>query len=191
MATSPGSATAADDADQERTERDREHGEVLRTNIRAIADLETRALHQRGTANRLSDAISRATGSVPFALFHIVGLSVWFVLNTRVFRGVEPFDPFPFNFLTVVVSLEAIFLSVFVSMSQNHMTRQAEKRAHLNLQVDMLAEQELTAILRMVQGLCKKHGVEVRMGDDRLKELVKETDVQSLAAALEDRLPDK
>jgi len=191
MATSPGSATAADDADQERTESDREHGEVLRTNIRAIADLEERALHRRGTANRLSAAISRATGSVPFALFHIVGLTVWFVLNTRVFRGVEPFDPFPFNFLTVVVSLEAIFLSVFVSMSQNHMTRQAEKRAHLNLQVDMLAEQELTAILRMVQGLCKKQGVEVRMGDDRLKELVKETDVQSLAAALEDRLPDK
>jgi uncharacterized membrane protein len=105
--------------------------------------------------------------------------------------GIEPFDPFPFNFLTLVVSLEAIFLSVFVLMSQNRMTRQAEKRAHLHLQVNMLAEQELTAILRMLQGLCTKHGVEVLMHEERLEELVKETDVQSVAAALEDRLPDK
>ena len=164
---------------------------MLRKNIRAIADLEERALHQRGTATRLGDAISRVTGSVPFVLFHIVGLSAWFVVNAGIVRGVEPFDPFPFNFLTLVVSLEAIFISVFVLMSQNRMTRQAEKRAHLHLQVNMLAEQELTAILRMVQGLCNKHGVEVLMLEDRLEELGKETDVQSVAAALEDRLPDK
>ena len=96
-----------------------------------------------------------------------------------------------FNFLTLVVSLEVFFVSVFVLISQNRMTRQAERRAHLNLQVDMLAEQELTAILQMVQGLCKKHGVEVLMRDVRLEELAKETDVQSVAAALEDRLPEK
>jgi uncharacterized membrane protein len=162
---------------------------VLRKNIRAIADLEERALHQRGTASRVSDAISRATGSAPFALFHILGFTVWFVLNTRLVPGIEPVDPYPFNFLTLVVSLEAIFLSVFVLMSQNRLTRQAEMRTHLDLQVNMLAEQELTAILRMVEGLCKKHGVDVPVHDDRLEELVKETDVHTVAAALEDRLP--
>ena len=180
VASTPGSAATVDDP---------EHSPV-RKNIRAIADLEERALHQRGTADRLSDAISRATGSAPFALFHIVGFSVWFVLNARMVPGIEPFDPFPFNFLTLVVALEAIFLSVFVLMSQNRMTRQAEKRRHLDLQVNMLAEQELTAILRMVHALCKKHGVEVLMRDERLEELVKETDVHAVAAALEDRLPD-
>ena len=167
-----------------------EHATVLRKNIRAIADLEERALHQRGAADRLSDAISRATGSGPFALFHLIGFSLWLLVNMGIVPGIEPFDPYPFNFLTLVVSLEAIFLSVFVLMSQNRMTRQAEKRAHLDLQVDMLAEQELTAILRMVQGLCQKQGVEVLFRDDRLDELVKETDVHTVAAALEDRLPD-
>ena len=191
MANSPASTATIDDTDHERTGLDLEHGPVLRKNIRAIADLEERALHQRGAADRLSDAISRATGSAPFALFHIIGFIAWFVLNTRMVPGIEPFDPFPFNFLTLVVALEAIFLSVFVLMSQNRMTRQAEMRAHLDLQVNMLAEQELTAILRMVQDLCKKHGVEVLMHEGRLEELVKETDVQSVAAALEDRLPDK
>jgi uncharacterized membrane protein len=69
------------------------------------------------------------------------------------------------------------------------MTRQAEKRAHLDLQVNMLAEQELTAILRMVQALCKKQGVEVAFRAERIDELVKETNVHTVAAALEDRLP--
>jgi uncharacterized membrane protein len=191
MANTSGSAATVDDADQERTGRDDQHGAVLRKNIRAIADLEERALHQRGTASRISDTITRATGSAPFALFHIVGFGAWFVLNTKIVPGLEPFDPYPFNFLTLVVSLEAIFLSVFVLMSQNRLTRQAQMRTHLDLQVNMLAEQELTAILRMVEGLCKKHGVEVPMRDDRLEELVKETDVHTVAAALEDRLPDR
>ena len=183
-------AAAADQIDPNPTEHG-EHGPVLRKNIHAIADLEERALHQRGAADRLSDAISRAMGSGPFALLHVIGFSAWLVLNTRLVPGIEPFDPYPFYLLTHVVALEAFFLAVFVLMSQNRMTRQAEKRAHLDLQVNMLAEQELTAILRMVHGLCKKHGVEVVMHEDRLEELVKETDVQSVAAALEDRLPER
>ena len=171
--------------------QDLERGPVLRENIRAIADLEQRALHQRTAADRMSDAISRATGSAPFALFHLVWFGVWFLLNVGVVPGIEPFDPFPFSFLTLVVSLEAIFLSVFVLMSQNHLTRQSEKRAHLDLQVDMLAEQELTAILRMVQALCEKLDVTVPARDERLEELVRETDVHTVAAALDDRLPGK
>jgi uncharacterized membrane protein len=167
-----------------------EHATVLRKNIRAIADLEQRALHERSAADRLSDAITRVTGSGRFVLFHIIGFTAWILLNVRLLSGLDPFDPFPFSFLTLIVSLEAIFLSVFVLMSQNRMTRQAEKRAHLDLQVDILAEQELTAILRMVQGLCQKQGVEVLFRDDRLEELLKETDVHTVAAALEDRLPD-
>jgi uncharacterized membrane protein len=186
MTSRPGTAPVVSEGDHERP--DHEHGSVLRKNIRAIADLEERVLHQRGAADRLSDAISRAMGSGPFALFHIIGFSAWFVLNTRLLPGIQPFDPYPFYLLTLVVALEAFFLTVFVLMSQNRMTRQAQKRAHLDLQVNMLAEQELTAILRMVHGLCEKHGVEVH--NERLDELIKETDVHKVAAALEDRLPD-
>ena len=189
MTDKPAHASPGDDPPAAHRPLD-EHGTLLRKNIRAIAELEHRALHQRGVADRVSDAISRATGSAAFAVSHAIGFTLWIVLNVGVISGMTPFDPFPFSFLTLVVSLEAIFLSVFVLMSQNRMTRQAEKRAHLDLQVDMLAEQELTAILRMVQGLCEKHGVEVLFRDDRLEELVRETDVHTVAAALEDRLPD-
>ena len=177
--------------DRDSTATEAGHGEVLHKNIRAIAELEQRAIHQRGPADRVSDAITRATGSASFAIVHLVGFAVWLVVNAGMVTFVRPFDPFPYNFLTLVVSLEAIFLSVFVLMSQNRMTRQAEKRAHLDLQVDMLAEQELTAILRMVQALCEREGIEVASRDERIAELIKETDVHRVAEALEDRLPER
>jgi uncharacterized membrane protein len=160
-------------------------------NVRAIADLEQEALHERSAADRLSDAISAITGSVPFAITHGLWFAVWGIVNTGMISGIEPFDPFPFGFLTLVVSLEAIFLSVFVLMSQNRMTRAADKRAHLDLQVDLLAEQELTMMLRMLRALCAKLDVEVKMPDARVRQLLSETDVHKLASALEDRLPEK
>ena len=165
------------------------HPDAVRKNIHAIAELEQRALHERRTADRVSDAISRTTGSVPFALFHLCWFVLWLLVNTRIVPIVEPFDPFPFGLLTLVVSLEAIFLSVFVLMSQNRMTLQADKRAHLDLQVDMLAEQELTAILTMVHALCRKNGVEVALRNESLQELLEQTDVHTVAAALDEGLP--
>ena len=93
------------------------------------------------------------------------------------------------NFLTLVVSLEAIFLSVFVLMSQNRITRQADKRAHLDLQIDLLAEQELTAMLQMQRAICRKLDIEVDVADERLQGLLEDTDIDKLAARLDKRLP--
>jgi uncharacterized membrane protein len=109
-------------------------------NVRVIAELERRALHNRTAADRLSDAITRITGTGAFAAVNLAVFAVWILANTVRVRGVEPFDPYPFNFLTLVVSLEAIFLSVFVLMSQARMTRAADKRARAGSAVDLLAE---------------------------------------------------
>ena len=83
----------------------------------------------------------------------------WIGLNVGWFGGVEPFDPFPFPFLTMTVSLEAIFLALFVLASQNRLARQSDMRAHLNLQIDLLAEREMTAVLRLLQDLTAHSGV--------------------------------
>jgi uncharacterized membrane protein len=93
------------------------------------------------------------------------------------------FDPFPFNLLTLVVSLEAIVLTGFVLMSQNRMTQLADRRTHLDLQVNLLAEQELTAILRVVCLVAEKHGIAVN-GDPALAKLLARTDVRLLADEL-------
>jgi uncharacterized membrane protein len=160
-------------------------------NIRAIADLEREALHERTTADRIGDVISAITGSVPFGVVHALWFLAWGLINTGTIPGIEPFDPFPFGFLTLVVSLEAIFLSVFVLMSQNRMTRQADKRAHLDLQIDLLAEQELTTILHMLGALCKKQGVDVDVPSERMRQQLEDTDIHSLASTLNKRLPEQ
>jgi uncharacterized membrane protein len=125
-------------------------------NVRTIAELERTALHDRSAADQVGDAIARTTGSAPFVVVHVAWFGSWVLVNTGRIPGFTPFDPFPFSFLTLVVSLEAIFLSVFVLMSQNRMTRLAEKRAHLDLQIDLLAEQELTALLELQRAVCHK-----------------------------------
>jgi uncharacterized membrane protein len=161
----------------------------MQRNVRAVARLEREALHERTPADRVSDALTRATGSAPFVIAHAIGFTAWILLNIGGVPHVTPFDPYPFSFLTLVVSLEAIFLSVFVLMSQNRMTRQADKRAHLDLQIDLLAERELTVMLHMLRGLCQKHGVCTDEYDADLRDLLEETDVHELATALDHRLP--
>jgi uncharacterized membrane protein len=79
-----------------------------------------------------------------FAGLHVVWFAGWIAWNTWLVASWRPVDPFPFSFLTLVVSLEAIFLTLFVLISQNNLTRQSERRAHLDLQVNLLAEQEST-----------------------------------------------
>lgn len=158
-------------------------------NIGAIAALERDTQQERSPGDWLSDRVTQVTGSVPFAIVHLVWFLSWVAVNTGL-TGVPVFDPFPFSFLTLVVSLEAIFLSVFVLMSQNRMTREADKRAHLDLQVDLLAEQELTTMLHMLHALCVKHQVHVDIPDDRIRQLLKDTDVGEIAKTLKDRLPE-
>ena len=131
----------------------------MQRNVSAVARLERQHLLERSLADRVSEALTRATGSTPFVVLHAGFFAAWIAINTGSFGRIAPFDPYPFNFLTLVVSLEAIFLSVFVLMSQNRMTRVAEQRARLDLQIDLLAERELTMLLRLLRALCEKEGV--------------------------------
>jgi uncharacterized membrane protein len=160
-------------------------------NIHAIVALEQEALHSRSFADRISDAITRFSGSGSFIILHVLWFAAWIIANMGLISGISPFDPFPFNFLTLIVSLEAIFLSTFVLMSQNRMSHQADKRAHLDLQVNLLAEQETTLMLKMLQRLCRHWGLDGEVLDEETQHLVKKTDVHILVNELEKELPDR
>ena len=172
--------------------RDESHdasvAEPASQNIAAIASLERQALHERTTLDRVTDAVTAVAGSAAFLVVHAVWFGVWLSLNlTRE----PPFDPFPFPLLTLLVSLEAIILTGMVLMTQNRMTRQAEKRAHLDLQVNLLAEQELTTMLKMLTALCERMEVAVPAHEERVVQLLKETDIHELASALDHELAEK
>jgi uncharacterized membrane protein len=161
---------------------------VLLKNIRAVAELEQRAVQERSRTERFTDTITAAAGSIILVAMHALVFAMWIGFNTHNPRA---FDPFPFSILNLAVSLEAIFLSSFVLMTQNRMSRQGDKRAHLDLQINMLAEQELTTMLHMLHSLCQRAGVHVNIQDERVAELLKETDIQKLAVTLDENLSDE
>jgi uncharacterized membrane protein len=128
-------------------------------NLQAISEMEEAGLEERSPAERFSDLISSLASTPTFALGHLLFFGAWVITQSGLVPGFPIFDPFPFTFLTFLVSLEAIFLSIFVLISQGRMTRQAEKRSHLDLQVNLLAEQESTNALRLLRAIAEHLGV--------------------------------
>jgi uncharacterized membrane protein len=156
-------------------------------NIRAVARLEQRARLRRSPAAWLSDAITNVAGNEWSVALHFVWFAAWLFVNSRLSPW-KPFDPFPFSLLTSIVSLEAIFLTLFVLASQNRLTGEADKRAHLDLQVNLLAEQEMTIVLRMLKDLCDHFELTGTTQSDEFRALLKRTDVRDLAERVEQTL---
>lgn len=132
--------------------------ELTKRNIETVLKLEEAAREQRTSTDRVADAIARFCGSMTFVWVHVIWFGGWIVFN--LFPGIKHVDPFPFTFLTLVVSLEAIFLSTFILISQNHDSRISEKRNHLDLQINLLSEQENTKMLALLQQIALKVGAD-------------------------------
>ena len=155
-------------------------------NVDAIASLEQSALARRTAGDRLSNAIARFCGSLRFVILQACGVAIWIILNRP--ASSHQFDPYPYNLLMVIVSLEAISLSTFVLMNQNHMSRLAERRAHLNLQISLLAESEMTKVLNTLQAMTTHLGMS-GVDDEEMRDLSQRTRVEHVAQALEEKLP--
>ena len=132
--------------------------QLTEQNVAAVVEMEHAAKAQRSAADRVADFITGFCGTMTYVIVHVIWYASWILWNT-VFSP-EPFDPFPFPFLTLVVSLEAIFLSTFILISGNRQARVDERRNHLDLQIDLLAEQENTKMLTLLKGISQKLGVE-------------------------------
>lgn len=159
-------------------------------NIETIAKLEHRFLADRSLVERLGDGIGSFVGTMMFVLIHLAWFVAWFLVNVRLIPGVPVFDPFPFTLLGVAVSMEGVLLTTFVLMKQNRMSRRADQRNQLNLQVDMLSEQEITKILQMLSAICIRLGLDETASEPEVQQLSRETAVDLLAHELERKLPE-
>ena len=117
---------------------------------------------------------------------NVLWFGVWVTVNSGMVGRLHPFDPFPFPFLTMTVSLEAIFLALFVLASQNRLSRQADKRSHLDLQIDLLAEREMTAVLQLLQDIAGHLEVRTTITPEQLRDLMKKTDLRQLTNRMEE-----
>jgi uncharacterized membrane protein len=131
---------------------------VVERNIEALVARRAREERTKGLQDRLADAITRFTGSMRFVYLHLVIFGLWIVINLG-WLPLRPFDP-SFVVLAMVASVEAIFLSTFVLISQNRMATQADRRAELDLQVSLLSEHEVTRLLGLVTSIAHHLGIE-------------------------------
>ena len=128
--------------------------ELTEQNVNTVIQLEREVRERRTNADRLVDCITAFCGSMTFVWVHVVWFSFWIGLD--VVRHGKTFDPYPYQLLTLIVSLEAIILSTFILISQNRDARLNDLRNHLALQIALLSEQENTKILKLLDRIARK-----------------------------------
>jgi uncharacterized membrane protein len=129
--------------------------EIMRRNIEAVLDSHHKAVGPPGRHSRIADWVTKFSGSMVFFWVNLLWFAIWILHNLEIITlpGFEQFDPFPFSLLTLIVSLEAIFLSVFVLITQNNQAKISDRRAELDLQINLLAEQKIVKVLDMLDGV--------------------------------------
>ena len=132
-----------------------EAGKIIRRNVERIRGMERWSKRQRTFADRVAEAVARFCGQMAFVWIHAALFAAWIAWNTL---SSKRFDPYPFTFLTLCVSLEAIFLSAFILIAQNYEMRLTERRTQLDLQINLLSEQENTKMLVLLQAIARKMG---------------------------------
>lgn len=152
-----------------------------------IKSVKGRADEKRRLSERIADVLTLGFGSMAFLVLNVVWFVVWIVINVGLIPAVEPFDPFPFGFLTMVVSLEAIALAIIVLMSQNRAAKIADLREEVDLHVDKMTEAEITKVLELLHLLVQKAGIDTSH-DSELHEMMQPSDTEKLEDILREEV---
>lgn len=127
---------------------------------------------KRSSVEKVADKLVSTFGSLSFLLLNLMWFTTWIVLNQGLVSGIEPFDPFPFGLLNMIVSLEAIFLAIIVLISQNRESKISNLRSEIDTRIDILAEEGITKALEILVKLARKNGINLS-SDKQLQRLLK------------------
>jgi uncharacterized membrane protein len=150
---------------------------------RVIRSFEAKALANRSFSHKIADMITESVGSIAFLNLNIYWFFMWIILNTNIIPGIVPFDPYPFGFLTMIVSLEAILLSIFVLLSQNRAAKLDSLRSELQLQVNLITEEEITKVLEIITEMRDKMGI--KKEDRELAKMLERIDTSYIERSLQ------
>jgi uncharacterized membrane protein len=159
----------------------------IQEHIDVIAKHEEQFLAERTQPQKLGDNIALFVGSLAFVSLHLVMFGSWMVWNVA--PHVRHFDPAPFSLLGTLVAMEAILLASLILMRQSRMGRRSDEREHLMLQMLLLMEKEVTAVLRMDRQIANEIGLEQVANSPELRELSQDTSVEHVARTIKDTLP--
>jgi uncharacterized membrane protein len=156
---------------------------VVDKNIRALLSRRNQEERSKRLQDRIADAISRFTGSMTFVYIHLIVFGLWIIINLG-WTSLPAFDP-TFVILAMFASVEAIFLSTFVLITQNRMAAQADRRADLDLHISLLAEHEVTRLITLVSAIAQRMGIEPAVNKPELAELEKDVDPEKVLERIE------
>ena len=156
---------------------------ALRRNIQALEDRRRQEAAAAPAEARVAEAITRFTGSMRFVYVHLALYGAWIVVNLGVVPGLPKFDP-SFVVLAMVASVEAIFRSTFVLISQNRMAAAADKRADLDLHISLLTEHELTKLVELITAMAERAGVRAN-ADPEIEEIKKDVAPEAVLDEIE------
>lgn len=153
---------------------------------RIIQSLEAKELKKRPWSVRLADDLTSVFGSFFFLTINVLFFLYWILLNTGQIPGMAIIDPFPFPLMTTIVSLEAIILTLIVLMSQNRQSFISSLREEIDMQVNVMAEKEITKILQILHKIAEKQGI--KLNDEELEDMLKEFEVSYIERKLEEQM---
>lgn len=179
------SSEPLDDLSTHDRPKNQELARVVADNIDSIVKMRLAEEGKKGIQEHTADALTRFSGSMLFVYVHAIWFAIWIALNVG-WLGGKPFDPFPFSLLTLIVSLEAIFLSTFVLISQNRAGAIADKRADLDLQINLLSEHEITRLLTLMDTVAGHLGVDLDKKPE-IEELKKDVGAETVLDEIEFR----
>lgn len=161
----------------------------LQEHIDLIARHEQEFAEKRTSSERAGDAIAAFAGSLSFVILHLGLFSGWILFNTLPRSAPWHFDPYPFPMLDTVVALEAILLASFILMRQTRLGRRSDEREHLMLQLLLLTEKEVTALLQVNRQMAGQLGLKHVTRDGDLAALSQETSIDEVAEKIREALP--
>ncbi len=161
----------------------------LQGHIELIAKHEQEFLAQRTPAERFSDDIAGFIGSLPFVAAHLVFFTVWIIYNSL--PHTHHFDPRPFSLLQTIVAMESILAASFILIRQSRLGRRSDERDHLMLQILLLTEKEITAVLGMDRHIATEMGLHKEANNPEVRELAQDTSIEDVAQTIKESLPEK
>jgi uncharacterized membrane protein len=161
----------------------------LQDHIEIVAKHEQEFLKQRTSSERIGDSLGAFIGSLTFVIIQLCGFAAWVLTNTLRIGRFPHFDPFPFPLLDGMLALEAILLASFIVMRQSRISPRAEEREHLILQMLLLTEKEITAVLGLDRQIAARVGLTEVATDNELEQLSQDTSIDEVAQTLKEQLP--
>jgi uncharacterized membrane protein len=163
----------------------------VQEHIETIAKHEQEFLARRSPAERLGDLTAAIVGNLGFVAAHIFLFLFWILINTLHLAQIPHFDPMPFSLLGTIVAMEAILLASLILMRQSRLARRADEREHLMLQILLLTEKEVTAVISMNQQIATKLGLSDLKNSREIEALGRNTSIDEVAQDIQRSLSEE